>query len=287
VLARRTTKAIAVAASVLVVCAVAAGVAAADGGPCQVVNDEGICLIGIADPGRSGDHHGSDGGGSGGSGSAKPCTYEPLEPPPPPGDPIWGGQDPAKGTMMFETCPPDTTIVYVPNGQVPTQVDPRELARRAIEQMNLLAPPIQTAPAPDSPHGATLGFPLWMWVRAGENTTGPILRTATTGAVSVTATAQLASVSWSMGDGHVVTCDGAGTVFSEDQAGKPSPSCGYVYQSLPSSGRTFPVTANARWHITWSGGGQTGTQDLTLTSTTQLPVREIRALNGVSPGGGN
>ncbi|MFE5564727.1 hypothetical protein ACFQ68_07015 [Amycolatopsis japonica] len=209
------------------------------------------------------------------------------------GDPMWAGKDASKGKLIVQICgvggpgggyPGEARVVYVPNGEaapVIPQVSPAELARRAIEQMGLSAPDIELAPPADSPYGATIGFPVWMWTGRSEATTGPVTRTASAGAVSVTATAKLARITWAMGDGTSKVC-GPGTPFTEGRAGQPSPDCGHTYVAKSASG-TFSIRATSQWDISWAGGGMSDSETMDLTSTARLPVREIRTLNS---GGG-
>ncbi|MGW4525013.1 hypothetical protein [Amycolatopsis sp. NPDC004378] len=175
-------------------------------------------------------------------------------------------------------------MVFAPNGQpvVVPQVSPAELAEQAISEMALSAPDIRLAPPADSPHGATIGFPVWMWTARREATVGPLTRTASAGPVSVTATATLAKIDWSMGDGTAVSCPGPGTEFADSLAGQPSPTCGHVYRDLVAGG-VAGINATSRWEIRWSGGGQSAFRTMALTSSARLPVREIRTLNTRGP----
>jgi hypothetical protein len=107
--------------------------------------------------------------------------------------------------------------------------------------------------------------------------------TASVPGVSVTAIAHPGLVTWSMGDGTVVSCSGRGMAFPEHADPRsPSPVCGYTYRTS-SAGQvdsTFPVTATVHWSVTWSGAGQGGTfPELTTTSTTAFRVAEAQALN--------
>ncbi|GAB3362570.1 hypothetical protein [Amycolatopsis echigonensis] len=204
---------------------------------------------------------------------------------------MWGGHDPHEGSLKFQMCQGDGAalpwprVVFAPNGQpaAAPQVSPAELAQQAIAELGLEAPDIRLAPPGDSPHGATVGFPVWMWTARRPATTGPISKTASAGGISVTVTAALESVTWAMGDGAVVTCAGPGTPFADDQAGRPSPTCGHVYSRSSSPG--FSISATGHWRIRWSGAGQGGTDSMDLTSRAQLAVREIRTLNTHVRGG--
>ncbi|MGW4393820.1 hypothetical protein ACWEHA_00915 [Amycolatopsis nivea] len=175
--------------------------------------------------------------------------------------------------------------MFAPNGQpaAAPQVSPAQLAHQAMAELGLEAPDIKLAPPGDSPHGATVGFPVWMWTARRPETTGPISKSATAGGVSVMVTATLESITWAMGDGATVTCSGAGTPFTDDQAGRPSPTCGHIYSRSASSG--FPIAATGHWRIRWSGAGQGGSDSMDLTARTQLAVREIRTLNSDAGGG--
>lgn len=264
-------------------------------GGCKSAGTRGMCWVQATDPGRPG---GPAGGGpqqgpgpgrqAAGRGSGRPqstCVDRPWTPPPA-GDPLWGGHSPSQGSLKLLICQGGGAlqgwprVVFAPNGQpvVVPQVSPAELAEQAISEMGLSAPDIRLAPPADSPHGATIGFPVWMWTARREATIGPVTRTASAGAITVTATATLARIDWSMGDGTTVGCPGPGTEFTDDLAGQPSPTCGHVYRSLV-AGEAAGINATSRWEIHWSGGGQSAFRTMALTSSARLPVREIRTLN--------
>ncbi|WP_409494736.1 hypothetical protein [Amycolatopsis sp. cmx-11-12] len=274
-----------------------AGPAPGPGG-CQSSGVRGTCWVGATDPGRPGREGGQPGTGPASpgkrSGPAPQCVPMAI-PQPASGDPMWAGNDASKGRLVVMICgvggpgggyPGDARVAYVPNGSEPPavpQVSPAELARQAIDQMGLSAPDIRLAPPADSPHGATIGFPVWMWSARSDATTGPVTRTATAGTVSVTATAKLTRITWSMGDGATKACAGPGTPFTEDRAGLASPDCGHVYLTKAPSG-AFPIAATGHWEISWSGGGMSDSEAMDLTSSARLPVREIRTLNSGEDG---
>ncbi|MCL2668931.1 MAG: hypothetical protein FWF02_14715 [Micrococcales bacterium] len=72
---------------------------------------------------------------------------------------------------------------------LPGRVSREQLARQAIEQMELRAPLIGMTGG-DPPHGMQIvGLPAWLWVAdPGDSTTGPITRVAEDRGVSVEAT---------------------------------------------------------------------------------------------------
>jgi hypothetical protein len=130
---------------------------------------------------------------------------------------------------------------------------------------------------------AWVGIPVWLWANDPQPLNyGPYTQTATLGGVTVTATARVASVTWTSGDGQNITC-GAGTVFDldgmRDQLAADSPTCGYRYQKT-SGGREFTVTATSHWDVEWTGGGTDGTIAVRDTSsTTQVHVGELQSVN--------
>ncbi|MDN5915628.1 MAG: hypothetical protein L0I76_11055 [Pseudonocardia sp.] len=129
---------------------------------------------------------------------------------------------------------------------------------------------------------------MWLWIDGNAESIGPISATATAGAASVTATAQLSEVEWTMGPpGGTVRCAGPGTRWTGQEG--PSPDCGYTYQqrSLPDrtagAGR-WTITATGVWTVRWSGasGGApvTGEQAVRVPNQTTLAVDEVQVLVG-------
>jgi len=159
-------------------------------------------------------------------------------------------------------------------------VDPRLLAQQAIASMALRAPNIGMAPPPGSASGL-VGLPVWMWVERSADSTGPVEASASAGGVTATAVAQVGQVTWNMGDGHILTC-GLGTPYVQGTEGA-SPDCGHVYAEASSrhvpGGGSWPITATSTWTVSWSGGGQSGTETLELSSAAELFVGELHVLN--------
>jgi len=195
-------------------------------------------------------------------------------------DPAVAAANPALVASCLSPAP------AVPGQPAPAPVpvpNPAVVAQSAIAQLNLKA----SAPRLSANPRSAVGLPVWMWVDGGAAATGPLTATATAGPTTVTATATLDRVEWSMGPaGATVVCRGPGTPVAANTplyAGQNSPTCGYTYllRSLPErtggAGR-WPVTATSVWRITWTGGGQTGAQELPLTAGTDVAVGELQAV---------
>lgn len=155
--------------------------------------------------------------------------------------------------------------------------DPRVLAHRAIATMHLRAVDIGIVPEARDGAVGIVGMPTWMWVaNPSEPTWGPITRSASAGGASVTATAAVNRVVWSMGDGTTIRCDSPGTEYADSYGKQSSPTCGHTY-TRPG---TYTVAATSYWTVSWQGLGQTGTIPLDFTQRTRIVVGESQVLNG-------
>ncbi|MFG2885733.1 ATP/GTP-binding protein [Streptomyces sp. NPDC048297] len=177
---------------------------------------------------------------------------------------------------------PDEQLVWVANGQKPPAVDPKAVAQMAIGKMVLKGPAININPKPGGK--GLVGMPVWMAVDQSPTTYGPNSASATAGGVTVTATAKISRIVWSMGDGTTVTCNGPGTVYQKSYGMKESPDCGHVYEQTSDSmaGGTFKVTATATWTVGWQvagGGGETGQLTEVRNSQVALTIVESQAVN--------
>lgn len=154
------------------------------------------------------------------------------------------------------------------------------VAGLARDQLGLPEPSIAMSPDADQ----LVNLPTWLRVASGWETRSS---TASVPGVSVTATASPVSVSWSMGDGHTVTCTGPGTAYNRGlDARSSSPDCGHTYRrsSAGEPDHTFVVTVTVSWKVDWSGAGESGSfAGLATTATTRVRVAESQALNVPSP----
>lgn len=276
------TRTIAAVVAILVVSALTAVPASADGGfgtvDCSTRPDIPECQVSVGIPGRPGGSAGGDARGSGSSSGGSGCYYSNSRvgrPPP-------AGRGPAGGWYV-RVCPmPDGgasqgEAVWLDTGPTP---EPESLAHHAASRLRLPTPLIRTSP--DSRHDVLVQVPVWLWV--DPTTWGPRSATASVPGMSITATAIPTSTRWSTGDGAVVECRGAGTPWTAaSDPGASSPTCGYVYRtsSAAAPGNVFVLRATVMWTVTWSGGGRSGTvPELSTSSAVDVRAAESQAING-------
>ncbi len=275
--------------------------AAADPGDCTdfVCEDDGGVVISPTDPGSPGTPGTDEPGDTGSTGPAT-CSFEGATIPCTSPNGYWsasygcylqlapgGGRPPpfegAQGAWYWCIAPGAGTTVRTlwlenPPAQLPS---PATLAQTAVERMNLEPIEIGIVPKDGPDRLGVVGMPVYMWVEdPAANTFGPITESATAGAVTVTATARVDSIVWTMGDGTTVTCTTDGTPYEDRFGDADSPDCGHRYEttSWDQPGHKFTVTATAQWTVEWQGAGQEGVIPIDHTSQTQIRVGEIQVL---------
>jgi hypothetical protein len=213
--------------------------------------------------------------------NSQQCYLQSLSPQPPHSDPAWQRHtDGAIWACVREQGYDEgkhlvTRWVWIPGKPDTVVVDPVTLAYQAIAQMHLSPPLINTAPGRG--HVGLVNMPVWLWVSKSENTWGPIERSASVPGLSVTATARVKAINWSMGDGNIIRCEGPGTPYDTSMGVKDSPDCGHRYKktSRELASCKYPVTATAQWDITWESTlGDTGQISMTQQAATQLRIGE-------------
>lgn len=210
------------------------------------------------------------------------CYLKVQSPQPPKSDPIWAGH--TTGAIYGCTGPAGAGIGVFANvwlAQGPAiVVDPEALARQALAAMNLRGIAVGITPEPRPDRMGSVGLPTYLWVANPTGPTfGPITRSVSEGGITVTATATVKRIVWSMGDGSQVNCNGRtraqGTPYQDSFGKRPSPTCGYSY---PRPGE-FTVAATSYWTVDWAGGGENGSIPLDLSVDTQIRIGESQALN--------
>ena len=152
--------------------------------------------------------------------------------------------------------------------------DPVAVARRSVANLRLKT--VTPGSTPLEPGSISIvGVPTWMWAE-NANALGAVTDTASVPGLSLTMTAKLTGVTWDMGDGTVIECEGTGTKWSPDLGTGDSPTCGHTYTTQG----TRTVTSTAHWSVTWRAStGQTGVITRDLPSTSTIRVGEVQVIN--------
>ena len=221
------------------------------------------------------------------------CRISVVQPPPPLDEGVWAGEtqhgiyrcslDQPAGDAVTdyifweEVAPPGAEAPVDP----PAPVDPAALAQEAVAAMGLQAIDIGIAPQAAPGSVGLVGLPVWMWAaQPTAVTVGPVTETATAGGVSVTATATIERIDWTMGDGTTVTCIGPGAPYDDAFGDQDSPDCGHRYQQASTGlpGDAYTIEATSYWTIDWAGSGAEGQIPLTVIAEEQIQVGELQVL---------
>ena len=163
------------------------------------------------------------------------------------------------------------------------RLTPAQAAAALIRTFRLGDPQIGMSPDAARGDSGAVGLPVWMWVANSNDPKawGPYTKSATLGGVTITAVARVRSVTWEMGDGESIVCPGDGTVYRAGYGNRESPTCGHRYVSQsPREGEVpYTVTARSNWEVTWTGGGQSGTERTGTASSVEVNIGEIQVVN--------
>ena len=219
------------------------------------------------------------------------CYYQP-DPSfvPPPGDTADQPPPGEIGGYYLVTCTWDTTgtggaLVWLTTGATPDPAvppTPATLAQQAVKKLTL--PGFTVDASPSVAADQLVGLPTWLWLGGAD--WQAVTATAAVPGQSVTAVATPTTVTWNLGDGTSLMCEGPGAPYAAgDSPGEASPTCGHTF-TASSAGQAhdaYTVTATISWSVTWAGGGKTGTvPDLESTATTTMRVAAIESLNTTS-----
>jgi hypothetical protein len=189
-----------------------------------------------------------------------------------------GGPDGTASTSSEPACEVDglsarcSATVGGGADEAEEEVDFEALAYAARAAFQLSSPEISMSPSADAP--VLVRVPVWMWISSDawhEETA-----TASVPGGSVTVTATPASLSWSMGDGTTVECEGPGTPYDPEvhDPAESSPDCGHTFTSTSSG---YEVTASLSWQVEWSSSDGEGGTFPALTTETSTTVRVVES----------
>jgi hypothetical protein len=223
--------------------------------------------------------------------SAPSCTYTPVDVSASAGFALAPG-GPTPGEWYLVECPDavenaewiatvDTTAPAVVN----PGASPRAAAAQAAASIVLPSPSIRVNPAAFS----VVNLPTWLSIDPAAWHT--FQATATVSGVTATAVAVPETVTWTMGDGGRVQCNGPGTAYDPQlPAGAQSTSCAYTYgrssvgepsgDGDPNDG-AFPVTATVSWKVIWTAVGAPGGGDLPSLQTSSAGAIRVEQVESV------
>lgn len=174
----------------------------------------------------------------------------------PPGSPLW--EEHPDGSLWScvgagpTQAPASGYTFWVPPGAAPAIPDPAELARRALEQLNLAVPNVHMAPQP--PLMTYVGLETWLWIDPGQ--WQKLRLTVTAGATSVTVTAEPVVATWSLTEGST-TCASPGRAWVSGMGDSERTDCSYTFSRV-SDGQpddAFPVSAVLTYQVDWTCTG--------------------------------
>ncbi|EZP59440.1 hypothetical protein [Micrococcus luteus] len=208
------------------------------------------------------------------------CIWTTMSPQPAPP----AGADPTRGA--WEECKPlEGTLLLGQQAKVrwwestaAGSASPAEAARTVVARLPLEGIEMGMVPKPEAEDGVgAVGLPAWMWVKNTDDPAawGPYTATESVDGLEVTATATPLFVTWDMGDGTQVVCEGPGTPYERSFGKKESPTCGHTYMEMGN----YTVTAITTWSVEWSAGGESGVIETLTRSSQPVKIGEFHALN--------
>jgi hypothetical protein len=229
------------------------------------------------------------------------CFWKVLVPQPPPGDPLWQGNNPNAGKLYSVTCMTHfgtnvgnaaATIAYStqPPLNYNQNLNPTQQTALAIA-LNIFIIVLAVSPVPavgtePANYAGVLGLPNWIWLDIPPLFWNQQTFSQTIPLVGkLTLSFQGEQVDWDMGDGHHAMCatpgsgyhTAPGVAYKTYNGGPgPSPDCGYIYQQAGS----FPISATATWFMAFQVGSTSGT--FVVSRTTPAKMMTIGELQAVT-----
>lgn len=199
----------------------------------------------------------------------------------PDGSRLWRGRTTG---AIFECSPmgPDgvavgsSWLVWLNYTPAPEPVDPAVLAQRAVDSMQLRAIEIGMAPEPNNADpNILIRMPNQVFAAdSGPETTGPNSAEASAGGITVTATAELASVTVDPGDGSDSVPCTTDQLSTSTRALEGADICSVTWEhtSTAQGGGTYDLSVTSSWEVQWSGGGESGAMAFDLVNTRPVAV---------------
>lgn len=183
------------------------------------------------------------------------------------------------GRWLQYWCPGTGAVAVNGNFVIPEGglVDPRQLAVNALASVDIGQPSIATSPSTNG--RLFVQLPTWLWL--DQAWWRPSEATAHAGDVWSTVRATPVETTWSLGDGHIVSCRGPGIEWRPGMREGAS-GCTHIYRrsSADRPGGKFRLQATVTFAVTWSSNAAAGgtLPAITRTSSLNVDVGEIQAI---------
>lgn len=220
--------------------------------------------------------------------NSRQCYLRLALPQPPASAPVWGGRFPDGAVYECDHAVPgevtpyvNVTTVWIDGPPDLPTLTPGAAASVVVRRLPLRAVRVGIVPEPGPDRLGLVGLPVWMWADQPDPLTfGPTAVTESAGGRSVSVTARVERVEWSMGDGTTVVCRTPGTVYEPRFGDSPSPDCGHRYgrSSAGQPGDAYEVRARSFWTAAWTSGGVSGVIPVELETSVLLRVGESQVL---------
>ena len=168
---------------------------------------------------------------------------------------------------------------------VPTPAEVSSVATAAADSISLPQPELSFNPEGSS----VVNLPTWLWINPAI--WHAFTASATAAGVTATAVANPEAITWNMGDGNSIVCDGPGVSYDVNRPpdGQET-NCSYTYADSsvgqpssdgdPNDG-AYPVTATILWIVTWTAAGSAGGGSLPAIetrATTSVRVEQVESI---------
>ena len=156
------------------------------------------------------------------------------------------------------------------------QIDPQVVidAAYASARAQIPAPVIDVNPTPEA--GGIVNIGLWLAV----SDPGQVNAFASVGPVWASVTARFSGVTWDMGNGDTVTCDGLGTPYVAGSDTVEQGPCGYTYTHASNAAAPYHIVVSGHWDIqlTTSTGSNEALTPIEMTYQFDYDVDEIQTV---------
>jgi len=190
--------------------------------------------------------------------------------------------DEAVGEGGYQVAPTSGFFWYKVISNVPPKPCVSCAVHQALEQASAQIPTPEIQIAPNTVGGISpatiVNLPTWLWISGAV--WHPVSASVTVGGLTASVVAQPTSVTWSMGNGALLNCNGPGTPYNYYiSAELQQTNCSYTYTNVFTDS-VVNLTAIIHWTVTWSAtNGDSGSlSPLSTQSTIPVHIEQIESI---------